>query len=474
MPSIATIGRTSTDGGGPWPPPNPPDANEEERLARLEREREAQKVSDAIDRAISVEKEQRKKQNGVKLLLLGQAESGKSTILKNFQLRFAPKTFQAEAELWRPIIHLNLVRSVNFILDLLSSERPTSSSPSMSPSSEPDNLRRIQFSLRPLKQVEDSLMHRISGSLFLPVVSGDELKEFPRYHPAKASEVSVRSGSGWMGFMKLRKPADSSSGRSAQEKMEDEQNRRILEACVDDIQTLWRAREVQNRLAKRDISLVHQPGFFLEDVERISKQSYVPTSQDILRARVKTIGPEEHRIPMDTGVFPPGPEGKHWIIYDVGGSRSQRAKWAQFFDDVTAIIFLAPISAFNQVLAEDATVNRLADSFKLWKMICSNKLLAPVDLILFLNKMDILEANLDSGVQFSKYVPNYKDRPNEAKHVSKYLLDVFTAMHNQSTPKKRKVHAHLTCAIDTESTSLVITQVQEVILVKTLAQTNIL
>lgn len=473
MPSIATIVRNSTD-SGPWPPPNPPDVNEEERLARLEREREAQKVSDAIDRAISIEKEQRKKQNGVKLLLLGQAESGKSTVLKNFQLRFAPKTFQAEAELWRPIIHLNLVRSVNFILDLLSSDRPTSSPPSTSPSSELDNLRRIQFSLRPLKQVEDSLTHRISGSLFLPVVSGDELKEFPRYHPAKASEVSVRSGSGWMGFMKLRRPADSSPGRSAHDKMEDEQDRRILEACVDDIQTLWRAREVQCRLAEREISLVHQPGFFLEDVERISKQSYVPTSQDILRARVKTIGPEEHRIPMDTGVFPPGPEGKHWIIYDVGGSRSQRAKWAQFFDDVTAIIFLAPISAFNQVLAEDASVNRLADSFKLWKMICSNKLLAPVDLILFLNKMDILEANLDNGVQFSKYVPNYKDRPNEANHVSKYLLDVFTAMHNQTTPKKRKVHAHLTCAIDTESTSLVITQIQEVILVKTLAQTNIL
>ncbi|KAK0480885.1 guanine nucleotide binding protein, alpha subunit [Armillaria novae-zelandiae] len=465
MPSIATIVRTSTD-GGPWPPPNPPDANEEERLARLEREREAQKVSDAIDRAISVEKEQRKKQNGVKLLLLGQAESGKSTVLKNFQLRFAPKTFQAEAELWRPIIHLNLVRSVNFILDLLSYERPTSSPPSTFPSSEPDNLRRIRFSLRPLKQVEDSLTHRISGSLFLPVVSGDELKEFPRYHPAKASEVSVRSGSGWMGFMKLRRPTDSSPGRT-------NKAGGILEACVDDIQALWKAREVQCCLAERDISLVHQPGFFLEDVERISKQNYVPTSrntvEDILRARVKTIGPEEHRIPMDTG-----PEGKHWIIYDVGGSRSQRAKWAQFFDDVTAIIFLAPISAFNQVLAEDASVNRLADSFKLWKMICSNKLLAPVDLILFLNKMDILEANLDNGVQFSKYVPNYKDRPNEANHVSKYLLDVFTAMHNQTTPKKRKVHAHLTCAIDTESTSLVITQVQELILVKTLAQTNIL
>lgn len=36
-------------------------------------------------------------------------------------------------------------------------------------------------------------------------------------------------------------------------------------------------------------------------------------------------------------------------IIDVGGSRSQRNVWAQFFDNATAIIFLAPISAFDEV-----------------------------------------------------------------------------------------------------------------------------
>lgn len=35
------------------------------------------------------------------------------------------------------------------------------------------------------------------------------------------------------------------------------------------------------------------------------------------------------------------------------------ATWVPFFDDVDAIIFLAPISAFDQVLTEDKTVNRL-------------------------------------------------------------------------------------------------------------------
>lgn len=83
---------------------------------------------------------------------------------------------------------------------------------------------------------------------------------------------------------------------------------------------------------------------------------------------------------------------------------------------VDAIIFLAPISGFDQVLAEDKTVNRLVwligpyivpwltylqeDSVLLWKSVCSNKLLANVDLVLFLNKCDIMEAKLKSGVSY--------------------------------------------------------------------------
>ena len=65
-----------------------------------------------------------------------------------------------------------------------------------------------------------------------------------------------------------------------------------------------------------------------------------------------------------------------------------------FFDDANAIIFLAPISAFDQVLAEDRSVNRLEDSVMLWKQICQNKLLEHIELILFLNKIDVFRAKL--------------------------------------------------------------------------------
>jgi hypothetical protein len=112
---------------------------------------------------------------------------------------------------------------------------------------------------------------------------------------------------------------------------------------------------------------------------------------------------------------------------------------------VDAIIFLAPISSFDQVLAEDRSVNRLVshlscyrtlgliisvqeDSVLLWKAVCTNKLLANVDLVLFLNKCDILDAKLTSGIRLSKYVRSYGDRPNDMETASKCQQTVFDCL----------------------------------------------
>jgi guanine nucleotide-binding protein subunit alpha len=108
------------------------------------------------------------------------------------------------------------------------------------------------------------------------------------------------------------------------------------------------------------------------------------------------------------------------------------AAWIPFFDDMNAIIFLAPISCFDQVLAEDPNVNRLvwilvssayspidglifsaqADSVQLWTSIVSNKLLADTPIVLFLNKCDLLKAKIEAGSRFAKHIISYGERPN--------------------------------------------------------------
>ena len=117
--------------------------------------------------------------------------------------------------------------------------------------------------------------------------------------------------------------------------------------------------------------------------------------------------------------------GSEWHIFDVGGSRSQQLTWVLFFDDMDTIIFLAHISTFDQALAEDHLVNCLKDSVLLWKSICSNPLLAKVDLILFLNKCDMLACKLEAGMCLSKYVQSFGKRLNDVETASQYFKSKF-------------------------------------------------
>ena len=56
----------------------PPDETPAQKTARLKRELDAQRVSDSIDEDIKEERaKERKRKNIIKVLLLGQAESGK-------------------------------------------------------------------------------------------------------------------------------------------------------------------------------------------------------------------------------------------------------------------------------------------------------------------------------------------------------------------------------------------------------------
>lgn len=82
-------------------------------------------------------------------------------------------------------------------------------------------------------------------------------------------------------------------------------------------------------------------------------------------------------------------------------------------------IIVSPVSVFDQRLEEDPRVNRLEDSLILWTSICSSKLLARTQLILFLNKCDLLRRKLKRGVKVSAFLPSYGDRPNEVIPVVK-------------------------------------------------------
>ncbi|TFK99783.1 guanine nucleotide binding protein, alpha subunit [Pterulicium gracile] len=461
-----------------------------ERDNRLRRAREAQQRSHAIDAEIAESKKAwDRKAKAVKILLLGQAESGKSTVLKNFQIAFTPNHFARQRSAWRTVIQMNLIKSVKTILDTLQDEwGPTYTSPSpSSSSSSPNNThRRLRMALSPLLVVDTSLTRLLSGPSSPPPWSGSGGSDGEFY----SRELSVRAGSAWQRLLLDSHPSypthspshsyshptsnpptsptpptshtpshrsrTSKRPRSASDGSRDVS--RVVSACRGDIMMLWRDEIVRGVLRSREVGLESSSGFFLNDTARVAREDYEPTDADIVRARIRTMGVEEHRFLMESA-----DAGSEYYIFDVGGSRGMRPQWIPYFENVDAIIFLAPL-AFNQVLEEDHRVNRLEDSLCLWREVCCNRLLQHTNFILFLNKMDVLFETLASGVSVKKYVPSYGELPNDLRNVVSYFKAKFRAYHKRLSPEPRPFLCYETSAVDTQAMSAMLTGIREIIL----------
>ena len=95
-------------------------------------------------------------------------------------------------------------------------------------------------------------------------------------------------------------------------------------------------------------------------------------------------------------------------IVDVGGQRSERRKWIHCFENVTAIIFFASLSEYDQKLSEEETTNRMSEALKLFKDIANYKTFVEKEtaIILFLNKKDLFEKKLQR-VPLNVYFKDY-------------------------------------------------------------------
>lgn len=168
--------------------------------------------------------------------------------------------------------------------------------------------------------------------------------------------------------------------------------------------------------------------YFLENLDRITSTDYQPSDQDVLHARVRTVGVTEEVFTID--------QSNKLRVYDVGGGLSQRHVWSSYMEDfgISAILFLAPLSAFDQRLTEDPRINRLADSLDLFEQIVENPQLRNVTLVLFLNKMDLLEAKLKSGIRVKDHFTSYKGR-NEYEDVWRWFRKKFRAIADCATAR---------------------------------------
>ncbi|KAJ3346531.1 guanine nucleotide-binding protein subunit alpha [Entophlyctis luteolus] len=188
----------------------------------------------------------------------------------------------------------------------------------------------------------------------------------------------------------------------------------------------------------------------MNNLQRLCDPKFMPTVEDILHCRSQTTNVSETRVAI---------ESRSCIIYDVGGQKSQRKKWAQCFDDVKAIIFVASLSGYDQGCVEDGSLNRMADSLNVFKSILNMPFFAKTDFVLFLNKIDIFQAKLERS-PIHDYFSSFSG-PNTFENGADFFIKKFKSL---NLKEHRTIHVHLTFATNTSQISKVMKSVFYIIL----------
>ncbi|GAB5587430.1 hypothetical protein Unana1_02330 [Umbelopsis nana] len=359
-------------------------------------EREAKRISNAIDRRLAAEKAALSKDRTAKLLILGAGESGKTTVLKQIKIIHGDG-FNTEREDYRRIIRLNALTAIRELC---------------------------------LCMVQNKIMlaFPINQEHFDYILSLESTVESTYMNGKKVNNL-----------IRKRQSTDDISADA------------IFHRAAPSIKFIWgdpAAQEVYQRgLVK---TMQDSSAVFLDEIDRLAADWYTPTDADILMARVRTFGVTEHQFKIESVTY---------RIFDVGGQRSQRQGWAPYFDDCSAIIFVAAISSFDQYLREEPSVNRLFDALQLFESICNHRLLRSTSIILFLNKIDVLQRKLANGTRLSHYFKDYTG-PNDYQYVTSYFQHLFFS---QNKVPQKEIYLHLTHATDTRQMRVIVAAVNVIV-----------
>lgn len=230
------------------------------------------------------------------------------------------------------------------------------------------------------------------------------------------------------------------------------------DSVIDDdvakqLHIIWRSESIKKSYENRtNLSVVDSSAYFFDALDRIAKSDYEPTEKDVLLVRTPTTGIVSATFEINKHTF---------NVHDAGGQKCERSKWIHCFDNVTAVIFIASLSCFDQGLYESAFVNAMHEALNLWDEILNSRWFRPTSMILFLNKCDLFRYKLEEKgkslkVCFEDYVGD-----NSYGDGVEFVKKQFVGLNRN--PKGREIYVHVTCATDKNNVERVFNDVQNIV-----------
>nr|CAB3250013.1 guanine nucleotide-binding protein G(q) subunit alpha [Phallusia mammillata] len=332
----------------------------------------------------------------------------------------------------------------------------------------------------------------------------------------------------------------------------------VMENQVTELLSFWEDSGVQKcYLRGNEYHLLDSASYYMSHLQRITAINYLPTLQDILRARLPTSGITEYLFDIDSFIFG---------IVDVGGQKTERRKWIHCFENVTSIVFLAALSEYDQTIPEDeisqdlrytlgsvrhqqtnkpmvrtnsehlhiksgssspsqggkfgrkhhhslhnqrqppqsiwkhqgslppfpstkgteknpnrgktnsdsvtAQINRLRESCALFKTIVNSQWFRNTSVILFLNKTDVLNEKIHRS-HVCTHFPEFTGPQKDSVAAREFILSKYSKAFDSMKHTKRTMYAHYTCATDTNNIRFVFAAIKDIIVQSYLINYNL-
>lgn len=211
------------------------------------------------------------------------------------------------------------------------------------------------------------------------------------------------------------------------------------------VKTLWKHQAIKNAFTHRGRCHVPESSqYFFDKVEDLAAYDYIPSDEDCLRSRIRTLGLIETDFEA---------EGQQYKMIDVGGQKNERKKWIMCFEDVAAVLFVVAISEYDQMMFEDESTNRMDDSLQLYSELVNHASFRKATVCLFLNKKDLFKEKIQK-VPLTECFPDYTG-PQTYEAGIEHIKAQFKKL---SDITKKTVYVHVTCGLDSSDVEQAVTK----------------
>ena len=175
----------------------------------------------------------------------------------------------------------------------------------------------------------------------------------------------------------------------------------------------------------------------MEKYGEIFGEDYEPSNEDVIKLRNATLQSSVTILEKSSGAG-----AIHIPIIDVGGLLSCRKSWKEEIPSATIVVFVASLAAYDQVMAEDQSVNRMVDSLVLFQELVNNLALQTEIYVVF-SKKDVYDEKIKTR-NIVDYFPGYKGVNGDGEQGIKYFKAKFLDVNTIGKDREARVDCYIT------------------------------